>query len=176
MLAHCRRSATAGLRSAYRRIADIPAAMSGPRGALRSRDHFDPDLSRRSPSGEPSPIPGGLPTRPADLGVLGASVGLSGPLLSQPCISVRLSHACAPEFARQSRLDTGGGPTPPTGGNPCHRRCQPVQRLEMPAHAAPLYGAPVAGVHVWPPCRRRESPAIEKPICAAGCRLTGAVY
>jgi hypothetical protein len=41
-MAQNRHSAAARFRSAYRRLTDIPAAMSGPRGALRSRDHIDP--------------------------------------------------------------------------------------------------------------------------------------
>ncbi len=59
----------------------------------------------------------GLPTRPADLGFLGASVRLSGPLLSLPCISGGLSDARAPEYA-QSLPDTGGGAALPSGGTP----------------------------------------------------------
>ncbi len=45
--------------------------------AGRPRDHSDLDLSRPSRSGAPSLLPGGHPTRLADLGFLDASVRLS---------------------------------------------------------------------------------------------------
>ena len=75
--------------------------------AGRPRDHFDPDLSRRYPSGAPSLLPGGHPTRLADLGILGASVRLSWPLLSQPCISGGFTDTGVCDRLNLSRLGLG---------------------------------------------------------------------
>ena len=70
-----------------------PALIATDLGVLivQTKDHFDLDLSRLYPSGAPFPLPGGLPTRLADLGFLEASVGLSGPVLSRSC--TQLNHS-----------------------------------------------------------------------------------
>ncbi len=54
---------------------------------------------------------GGSPTQPADLGFLGASVRLSGPLLSQSCISGGLICTRAHDRLKLSRLDVGIDPS-----------------------------------------------------------------